>query len=165
MTKEDFAEMLNGRDRTCFADLIRRTESLLACESGLVIVFGASDNLMEFRGALYDEKGVYGGCEVYFEDGEIYNHDGLDEYKIDHSKLECLPSIKAIWCPKDSDGKVICSWMYETKIEHVTFDVFEDGDLYCRGIIFDYAAIGGGPCCQFEGSNDFFWRAQVLPTL
>jgi hypothetical protein len=33
--------------------------------AGLVAVFGASDDLMEFRGAIYDEAGCYDGGTVY----------------------------------------------------------------------------------------------------
>lgn len=43
--------------------------------------------------------------------------------------------IEAVWCPDEPD----CSWAYKTDIPHVTFDVVEDGELYCRGIVFRLA--------------------------
>lgn len=33
-------------------------------EAGLVAVFGASDDLVEFRGAINDEVGAYEGAEI-----------------------------------------------------------------------------------------------------
>lgn len=39
-------------------------------------------------------------------------------------------TIDAMW---DRDGY---SWIYNTPIPHETFEIFEDGDKYCRGIVF-----------------------------
>jgi hypothetical protein len=36
-------------------------------------------------------------------------------------------------------GKDDTSWSYETDIPHATFDVLEDGEVYCRGIVFALA--------------------------
>ena len=38
----------------------------------------------------------------------------------------------------DNDGY---TWAYRTKIPHVTFEVVEDGDKYCRGIVFNLADV------------------------
>lgn len=53
-----FADAMNGREYrnegsdALFAQMKR---------DGIVAVFGASDDLMEFRGAIYDEVGCYDG--------------------------------------------------------------------------------------------------------
>lgn len=134
MTIEDVAKQLNGSEygnegnAKLFADMKRL---------GLVAVFGASDDLMEFRGAINDEVGCYDGGEAYV------NEHGLCESKCSHGPdcpyfkmtLKASCKIEAVWCPKSPD----CSWIYKTKIPHVTFDIMEDGELYCRGIAFRLA--------------------------
>lgn len=39
--------------------------------------------------------------------------------------------IEAIW------GKDGISWQYKTDIPHATFNVMEDDEVYCIGIVFD----------------------------
>lgn len=96
--------------------------------SGLVAVFGASDDLMEFEGAIYDEVGCYGGGSVKVTPEGILDEDD-DLYS--RAKKAAFPEIRAIWCPDDR-----ISWAYETSIPHEVFEVWEDGEIYCRGIVF-----------------------------
>ena len=64
-----FADKLNGRAyRDSFDDVKQEAK-----ENGLVIVYGASDDLMEFDGAIYDEGGCFDGGRVYFD------RDGVDQ--------------------------------------------------------------------------------------
>lgn len=109
MTKEQLAERLNGRQ---YGREITREEEKLAKESGLVVIFGASDDLCEMRGVIDDEFGCYDGGEIDCEDypGEL----------------------QAIWCPA-SGG----SWGYETDLPHADFNIYEDDMLYCVGIVVD----------------------------
>ena len=51
ITAKELAEKLNGRAYGDSFDDVKQE----AKESGLVIVYGASDDLMEFDGAIYDE--------------------------------------------------------------------------------------------------------------
>jgi hypothetical protein len=97
--------------------------------AGLVAVFGASDDLMEFRGAFTDEVGAYNGTTVFV------TPTGL----LEACDSECLHfragarlaiGLSAVW---DSDGY---SWTYKTAIPHATFDVMEGDGPYCRGIVF-----------------------------
>lgn len=44
--------------------------------------------------------------------------------------------IEAIWSPDEIDA----SWLIKTDIPHATFDILEDGDLFCRGVVFALAA-------------------------
>lgn len=43
-------------------------------------------------------------------------------------------SIEALWCKEDG-----YSWTYKTEIPHATFEVVEDEEPYCRGIVFALA--------------------------
>jgi len=48
-----------------------------------------------------------------------------------------ITEITAEWCPSD----VECSWKISTELPHETFNIMEDGDLYCIGIVFDFSDI------------------------
>lgn len=136
MNIEDFAQMLNGRQ---MGREITREEEKQAKELGLVVLFGASDDLAEFRGAIHDEVGCYGGTD------DIYlTANGLVEELECHCKyalavrkqeIEKAKRIEAVW---DEKGY---SWIYKTDIPHATFDIYEDDEKYCRGIIFDISSL------------------------
>lgn len=127
MKIEEFAEMLNGRQYNY--PQFTKEEIQIAKENGFVIVYGASDDLMEFDGAIYEEAGCFDGGNVYFDKtGAV-----LDE-EFENSKC-----IEALWCDKeqkDKDGNVI-TWTYKTDIPHATFMIYEDEEPYCRAIVFD----------------------------
>lgn len=122
MTLKEFANTLNGRDygRSMFS----KEEIKIAKENGFVIVTGASDDLMEFRGAIEDEGDCFEGGNVYFsKDGVEYEE-------------KTVNVIKALWCKEPDDCGMVIPWTYETDIPHETFDVIRDGRVYCRGIVF-----------------------------
>lgn len=58
MTAAELAALLNGRE---YRKEMSRDEEQVAKAAGLVVVFGASDDLMELRGAISDEVGCYDG--------------------------------------------------------------------------------------------------------
>lgn len=129
MNKKELARLIDGREYSYepFKDVRE-----VAKDSGLVIVSGASDDLMEFIGAIYDEGGCFDGGKVFFDRTGI-SQDG-DE------RANC---IEAFWCDKfvlDQNGKVI-TWTYKTDIPHETFMIYENGKPYCRGIVFDLADV------------------------
>ena len=122
---KEFAEKLNGRQ---YRNELTKELETYAKENGIVIVFGASDDLMEFEGDIYDEFGCYGGGNFAIDDnGNVYG----EEYGV-------MPAdryyhyISAIWCPKGTKY----SWGYETDIPHETFTIMEDNEPYCKGIVF-----------------------------
>ncbi|MBQ6952124.1 MAG: hypothetical protein IJN44_11615 [Clostridia bacterium] len=105
-----------------------------AKKNGLVVVFGYSDDCIELRGAIDDEIGAYGGGAVLItKSGALLPKPYCDEETCPHflAAKEASKSIKAIW--HDDGGPC---WTYETDIPHSTFDVFENGELYCVGIVF-----------------------------
>ena len=85
----------------------------IAEENGLVVVFGASDDLCEIRGAEDDEIDCFDGGEATIAGAKV----------------------KINWC---KDGY---SWTYDTDIPHECFDVYEDGEKYCRGIVFSISDV------------------------
>jgi hypothetical protein len=134
-------EMLDGVEYT---EEDRDSVFEYAKEHDLVIVFGASDDLIELRGAIEDETGAYDGGTIHLDKKGI-----IPEFNnIDSSDKEALrdyfsregkgKKIEAIWCPEEN-GEVIASWAYKTEIPHKVFKVMEDDEVYCFGIVFDLA--------------------------
>lgn len=133
MTKEELAALLNGRQ---YRQEITNAEASQAQKSGLVVVYGHSDDLMEFQGAIYDEVGAWEGTEVLILDGEIVGENNTntcgDECKWFKQALKNAVKVEALWCKEPP-----YSWTYQTTIPHATFDIMDDGEKYCRGIVFD----------------------------
>ena len=134
MKKEEFASGLNDRE---YGSELTQYERQRAKESGLVVVYGASDDLIEFDGAIRDEGGCYDGGDVYF-----------DRTGVAQNGEKLANKITAVWCGKVDDepagdlsefqaenGETI-TWTYKTDIPHATFMFYEDGEPYCRGIVF-----------------------------
>jgi hypothetical protein len=96
-----------------------------AKESGLVIVYGASDDLMEFDGAIYDEGGCFDGGRVYFD------RDGVDQEGEERANW-----IDAVWCDGMNRDGLPATWTYKTDIPCEQFDIWEDGEIYCVGLVF-----------------------------
>lgn len=134
MNAETLAKKLNGRD---YRKEITVEEQHEAENCGLVVVFGASDDLMEFRGALNDEISAWDGVSAFVNEYGLVINDCGDEFCPYHAiKKEEARVVEAVWCPRDSDGNTYASWLMKTDMPHSEFDIIEDGDLYCRGLVF-----------------------------
>lgn len=132
MDINEAAALLNGSEyreegsRQLFADM---------ATDGLVAVFGASDDLMEFRGAIDDEAGA--GTVAIGPDGLLKSDcDEGDDCPYFQRLAKAAPKIKALF---DREG---FTFVYETAIPHATFIVKEDGEPYCRGIVFSLRSLG-----------------------
>ena len=137
MLKEYLAALLDGIQYPAHRS-IAKDQIEAAKAAGLVIVFGASDDLMEFEGAIRDEFGCYNGGTALIdakgllpERENIEDDDELQEY---FKRKPVARKIEALWCKEDG-----YSWTYSTEIPHSTFDVLEGEDRYCRGIVFALA--------------------------
>lgn len=124
ITASDLAQRLTGNE---YGLEVSEAEARVAKENGLVIVYGYSDDNMEFEGAIHDEVGCYNGGKAFVsKSGEVYADDG------------CVPEeakqnvIEAIWC----DLNTVAAWVYCTDIPHETFNIYEDGELFCIGLVF-----------------------------
>lgn len=133
-TKETLAALLNGRE---YGDEITAKEEAEAKASGLVVVFGTSDDLMELRGCIDDEAGSYNTTTHLLDaKGVLPDWDQIsDDGESAVAKwLKRKPLCKTI---KSTLGKA--GWVFETDIPHATFDVLEDAELYGKGIVFSIA--------------------------
>lgn len=88
-------------------------------ENGIVICYGASDDLMELDGAIYDEYGCYDGGTIC-----------IDEKGNEDADANVYYPITAVW------GRDNISWQYEFEPRHEVFTIYEDGEIYCKGIVF-----------------------------
>lgn len=135
MTKEELAQKLNGRK---IGEEMSLDDEIDARESSLIVIFGSSDDLAEIRGIINDEVSVYDGNIIPFLNGDLFKKEcDNDECPHEEWMLERAYTVKAKWC----DGDI--SWTYETEIPHVTFDILEDDEIYCRGIVFNKSEICG----------------------
>lgn len=124
------AKVLDGCE---YGDECSREFEAMLKANGLVAVFGASDDLMEFRGAIHDEVGCYDGGTAYLaRDGLLHNDCDDDRCPHFHRAKKRAAFIEAVW-GDDGDG---FSWKYKTEIPHEKFTVKEDGENYCEGIVF-----------------------------
>ena len=135
MTKEELAKMLDGME---YRYEITPDIQHGLINSDLVVVYGYSDDNMEFRGAIDDEVSCYNGgtAKLSHINGLLL----LNECDDDCPYFEALSSsaidIEALWCKEDD-----YSWTYKTDIPHATFDILEDGEKYCRGIVFNLSDV------------------------
>jgi hypothetical protein len=129
MTKEKLAAILDGRT---YGNEIETEERNLARDNGLVIVYGYSDDNIEFEGAICDEVYIYNGGTVYLDETEVFKNECDDENcPYAARELEKCKSIRAVWSDKSP------CWTYETQIPHATFNIYDDGYVYCVGIVFE----------------------------
>jgi hypothetical protein len=134
MDLKAFAGILNNRE---YPFNLTEEEKIIAQREGIVIVYGASDDLIEFDGAISDEGDCYDGGRFLVDDeGLLPNWDNLDhddeEIVLGYQKRksEAKHSITALW---DVGGY---SWQYLTEISHETFEIVEDKEKYCKGMVF-----------------------------
>ena len=124
---EKLAEMLDGLQ---YPEEPSDEIITLAKENNCVIVFGSSDDLMEFRGSIYDELSAWGGTNAYLTKDGLFDSDC--ECKYAQQVKQSCKTIIAVWDDKERD----CSWSYKTDIPHTEFKVMEDNEVYCYGIVF-----------------------------
>lgn len=138
MTAKELADMLSGRE---YGMEISNGEARDAKDSGLAVVYGYSDDNVEFDGAIREEVGAYNGTTIYVgKDGLIDDPDCTDA---DHcpyfeAAKKAAKKIEAVW------GKGGVAWTFETDIPHETFNIYEDGELFCVGIVFSMEYLGRG---------------------
>lgn len=128
MTAKELAARLDGMG---YALGVSPEDVAAAKESGLVILHGESDDLAELEGAITSEAGCYDGGTLYITPGGFSRpHDLLKSAK------DTAKTVKAIW-----RGDTGYTWAYETDLPHETFSILDDGERYCRGIVFEAAAL------------------------
>lgn len=139
MTAKELAEMLSGRE---VGEEIVMGEERDIKDAGLVVVYGYSDDNVEFCGAINDEVGSYDGGTVYLTETGILESpscecaEDCDCPYFDAARKKAK-TIKAVW--RNRGGPC---WTFETDIPHEAFNIYEDGELFCVGIVFCMEHLG-----------------------
>lgn len=134
MNAKELAAKLNGRET---GKEISKVEAAEAKKHGLVVVFGASDDLIEFQGAIDEEVGAYDGTEAILTKlGVLVSECGDGEdcpyfQAIEQRHVEAGNVVEAVW--DDGSGP---AWTFKTSIPHETFEIMEEGSVWCVGIVF-----------------------------
>lgn len=124
----DFAKLFNGRE---YMNEITQNEQVLLKNHNYVMVFGYSDDNMEFRGAIHAGISAYDGTTAYLtSDGLVVNKCDCDNCPYHEDAKKNAKTIDAFF----DLGEY--SWVYNTAIPHETFEILEDSEPYCLGIIF-----------------------------
>jgi hypothetical protein len=136
MNVKEWAAKLSGVEYDSGFDLGKYHKELKA--DGVIIAYGESDDLLEFTGACWSEVGAFEGAEVKIacrSRGEAFIFDeeeNRDSAEFNRSEIAAMQTVKAIRGPEELDA----GWLIETEIPHETFDIMEDGELFCRGVVF-----------------------------
>jgi len=146
ITLNEYAKMLNGRD--CQPNLTTE-ELLLAKQRGFVVVYGDSDDRVEFEGAIREEghtnpliKKAPAGTLVLSKDGRL-----LEEGSEDYTR-HLLQNCNVIRVYYYGEDKI--PWTFDTKIPHEIFRTYDGGydvelendwDEYQRCIVFELSAL------------------------
>ena len=134
MKAKEFAEKINGREYPFY---LTKDEQAEAKDSGLFVIYGNSDDLLEIRGLDDDEIGAYDGTTAFLNvDGFLEKPDCDCEWAekyFEEAKKNSL-EVRAQWCPEEYPNT---SWAIHIDAPHETFHVMEDGDINCIGIVVD----------------------------
>jgi hypothetical protein len=124
MTAEDFAKKLDGRE---VGNEITEAERDEARNSGLLVVFGYSDDNVEFSGMFEDECSSVG--EIFF------TRTGLIGRHVDCECEFCgfKDATKTAFSLESKFGTQ--GWMFKTKLPHFKFKVMDDGIVYGEGLV------------------------------
>ena len=137
LTKEQMAALLEGRQ---YGEEITKEEEAQAKASGLVVIFGYSDDNIELRGAIHDEVGAWEGCDIYLyrdKDAGVLILDDPDNEDCEKcaARLKILqPQCAEIKCQW---GKGDYAWPMECAIPFASFEIVEGTEKFCRGIVIN----------------------------
>lgn len=134
---QQLQKMLDGRK---YRDETTKEIEQFAKDNNLVIVFGCSDDLVEFRGAINDEMGASDERVIYFDkngllDNECDEGDDCPYFKqLLDFRLNNLHDLYQLTVHQPKDERF---WSYTTDLAHLEFSIMEDNEPYCTGIIID----------------------------
>lgn len=125
----DLANQLNG---CIYRKEVDENIETIAKENNLVIVFGASDDILEFRGAIDDEAGL----TAYIYNKELLQNK-CSAYECPYYENVMVPASRKFQREFDHDEGY---WMIDTDVPHFSFMVYEDDERtqkYGQGIVFN----------------------------
>lgn len=135
---DDLVNLIGNHE---YGDDIPASAISLADQIGAAIIYGYSDDGIIVEGAVQDQAGVYGGTTVWVDeegflpinenqnctDAEI---ETISDYRKLVKRFDRSVKVEAI---EEQDGYY---WQYKTDWPHKTFEITEDGEPWCKGIVF-----------------------------
>jgi len=139
MNLKEWAEKFNNMEYG--SNNIRDAQDELEAD-GVIAVMGASDDLCELYGDISDEFNCYNGNKLYWVGNGFCSETEKDNFLcvVDNEYPIFFEKCQAIF-NKDCSYINIkegtnCQFEYETNIPCERFNVMEDGNLYCSGLLF-----------------------------
>lgn len=139
LTIESVAQSLDGVE---YLEEHTRIEAAALKTAGVVVAFGASDDLLELHGAIHDEFHAWGGTTLLIIRGRaVSESDLIDAQETLRENVEWIasdilsaghPTVTAEWQPDGED----CAWKITTTLPYAPFRVMEDGNVFCWGAVF-----------------------------
>lgn len=110
---ERWAVELNNRsERSVFPAALKAVK-------GLVVVYAASDDLVEVEGAMTQEIGAFDGVKLIASKAQGFYEATAGE-----------PDIEFRWCD-DSSADSVCPWSVICNLPHRKFDILDDEGYVC----------------------------------
>lgn len=133
-----FARELDGR---AYGRELTAEDKACAKELGIVVAYGASDDLCELEGALCDEIDCYNGGTAHLSQNGVLEEivrlkcpcDVTEDCPLAQQVVKQGNLLQIYWCAEDADG---FAWDYKIDVPSVAFRIFDHGVKYCRGIVF-----------------------------
>lgn len=124
-----------------YGDDIPAAANQLAETIGAAIIYGYSDDGVIADGVVEDQGSAYEGNTLWLDrkgflpinEDLTFEDDGptsIDKCRELVKRFDSAVKVKAIW----HDSGV--AWTYEFEGEHRTFEIKEDGEVWCKGIVF-----------------------------
>jgi len=138
-----WAEKLDGRE---YLNELTEEEEKEALQDNVLIVYGYSDDDLELRGIIDDEIGAWNGTSIYIgrknnkltwrfiqKENDYMDHDDEEEY--DLTGFKKCGTIIAEFAPINEKEEVYATWSITTDMKHEKFNIMEDGELFCSGVV------------------------------
>ena len=129
LTAKMVAERLHGRE---YLHEVTDDEANEFAFHGLTVVYGYSDDNVEFVGSISDEIGCYEDITIPILDGDILKKcsDDCEDYDCPFWR-DALKRAKNVRATFTNDG-----WKFATDFRCWKFAIMEDGKVYGEGIVF-----------------------------
>ena len=136
MERQEVAEALCGRE---IGEEITPDIKEMIAGTDIVIIYGACDDIMVIEGAISADFSAYEGVTIFVNDKGLVENECDGDCPYFKNVTERDTAIEAVW----GDASYDIPWTYKTGIPHSTFGIMEDGEVFCRGIVFSLADVKG----------------------
>jgi len=135
MEFQEFRDLLHGRQN---GKVLFQKEENIASMNGWTVIYGCSDDLIEFEGYISEEMSQYGSDSLHIvkkkdslEVLDDYDYNNINQ-KFEEYNIK-LPSVKILFNNNHDDYY----WYIYSDVPYLSFDIMEDDEKFCRGIIID----------------------------